>query len=658
MEDANKKIEELLAEIKFLKDKAAISEKFNESIVKTAIDAIITINEDGTIMSWNQAAQNIFGYHSNEIVNKDISEIIPNKHAKTKKRNTLKRLVSIRLKSIIGQTTEFIAKRKDGTEFPIELSASIWESNENTFITGIIRDISEREFSNYELQKLNLALKNSKEVVFMTDVDGIFTYINPQFTKMYGYESFEVIGLKTPRILKSPLNKRDFNLFWKKLLNKESISTTQYVNIKKDGTIVHIEGSADPIINSKGKIIGFLGIQRDISQRIKVLDNLKEALAKAKESDRLKSEFLATMSHELRTPLNSIIGLSNLIDETTSKSDVIEYNNIINSSGEHLLSIVDDLFDISLIESGQIKVIKTRVNLHSILLEVESLMKIEQQKLNKEHLDLNLIISEEDKGLTIYTDELKLKRILKNILKNALKFTEKGYINYGYTVCENNGVNIVKFFIKDTGIGIHENYKEVIFEVFRQVNGSFNRKHEGIGIGLSTVKKLLILLGGNIWVDSLEGKGSSFYFTLPMEGENSLTEVNNVTKTDSSLKEKTVLIAEEDDYNYEFLKSVLELNNINQIRAENGEIAVEHCSNNPKIDLVLMDIDIPILNGYEASKQIRGIKPKLPIIAQSAYDKEGDKEKAFEVGCNEYITKPIVINEFIELINKYLVKGV
>ncbi len=655
MENENKTMEQLLAEVEFLKEKVVKSERLNESIVKTAVDAIITIEEDGSIRSWNEAAQRIFGYHSNEIVNKSILQIFPNKYINTKVEIDIKRLVKIWLRNKIGQITELSAIRKDGTEFLVEMSASSWESNNQFFITGIFRDITERKQTDFSLQKLSHALNTTKEVVFMTDTDGVFTYINPQFTKMYGYEPHEVIGLKTPRIIKSPKNKRDFNLFWKKLLNKENIASSQYTNIKKDGTIINIEGSADPIINEEGEIIWFLGVHRDITERLKVLDHLKEALAKSKESDCLKSEFLATMSHELRTPLNSIIGLSSLIDESTPKEDVLEFNKIINSSGEHLLDIVEDLFDISLIESGQIEVVKRQVNLQSVLLEVDRLMKTEQDKLDKNHLELNLIVPKEYKNISISTDAIKLKRILKNLLKNALKFTEEGYINYGYNIYQVDDKTMVKFFIEDTGIGIHKDHQELIFEVFRQADGSFGRKHEGMGVGLSTAKKLIILLGGSIWVESLEGNGSSFFFTIPFEQENSLIELNSKLENDNKNTQlKTILIVEDDDSSYEFIKSVLELKNINYKRAENGKIAVEYCNNNSDIDLVLMDINMPVMNGYEASKQIKSVNPKLPIIAQSAYAIFGDKEKALQAGCDDYITKPIVMEDLLTLIYKFL----
>ncbi|WP_179316953.1 ATP-binding protein [Winogradskyella undariae] len=237
---------------------------------------------------------------------------------------------------------------------------------------------------------------------------------------------------------------------------------------------------------------------------------------KAEESDRLKSEFLSTMSHELRTPLNSIIGLSSLIDKESSIDEILEYMQIINDSGEHLLKLIEDLFKFSLIESGKEKVYMNHVGLNVFLNEIHESMKIHQEKLEKYNLIFHLEIPSNYKNLTIYTDELKLKHILINLLNNAIKFSERGTINYGFNVCEKDENPTITFFVSDTGIGIDQSYQDLIFKGFTQVNGSFNRAYEGIGIGLSIAKKLVNLLGGKIWVDSKLGKGSSFFFSFPL----------------------------------------------------------------------------------------------------------------------------------------------
>ncbi|GHC59123.1 hybrid sensor histidine kinase/response regulator [Ulvibacter litoralis] len=244
---------------------------------------------------------------------------------------------------------------------------------------------------------------------------------------------------------------------------------------------------------------------------------LSEAKDKAEESDRLKSEFLATMSHELRTPLNAIIGLSDLIEGDSSMEEILEYVQIINKSGDHLLKLINDLFKISSIESGKEKVIMKDVDLTNFLDEIHKSMEIYQKDLGKQHLGFNLTVPEEYKKLIIYTDELKLKHIIVNLLKNAVKFSETGTINYGFKICEKEDKTRITFFVSDNGIGIDKSHQDLIFNGFTQVNGSFNRLHEGVGIGLTIAKKLVSLLDGIIWVDSTLGEGSTFFFSLPLK---------------------------------------------------------------------------------------------------------------------------------------------
>ncbi|MWW23844.1 hybrid sensor histidine kinase/response regulator [Algibacter lectus] len=247
----------------------------------------------------------------------------------------------------------------------------------------------------------------------------------------------------------------------------------------------------------------------------------------AEESDRLKSEFLSTMSHELRTPLNSIIGLSGLVDRDTSMDEVIEYTQIINNSGEHLLKLIDDLFNVSLIESGKTKVNIKDIDLGVFMNEIHGNMKIYLERLKKEHIDFNLVIPEIHKNLTIYTDKLKLTNILVNLLRNAIKFSENGTINYGFRICEKHEQKYIVFFVSDTGIGIDKKYQDLIFKSFTQVNSDLNRPYEGAGVGLTIAKKLVNLLKGDIWLDSTLGEGSSFFFTIPLYDVNNEMIRNN-----------------------------------------------------------------------------------------------------------------------------------
>ncbi|WP_372754261.1 PAS domain S-box protein [Mariniflexile sp.] len=507
-------IEMLLAENKILKEKVLKSEKLNEAIVENATDAMVSVDYDGFILSWNPAAERMLGFQSNEIVGKSIFEIISNKFEI--KRQILQGYFTQGHRKHIAKNFELLAIRKDGKEIPVELSFSDWQLRGNTYFVFGIRDITERKSNEFLLRKLDLAMKNSNDIVIMTDPDGIITYVNPQFTKTYGYTACEVIGRFTPRVLKGCNDDDRFKLLWQTLKNKKSFKMSHYQNKRKDGSLIDLESTIDPILDSGNNVIGYLGIQHDISKRIKYIAELEAAIEKGRESDKLKSEFLATMSHELRTPLNAIIGLSGLIDADSPMNEILEYNQIIHKNGEHLLKLIEDLFNISLIESGKVKIHNKKIGLADLFDDVYLLMKDYQNTIGKNHIKFNLKIPSEYKHITIYIDELKLKHILINLLKNAFKFSENGDVNLGFNVCQEDGKVYITFFVSDTGIGIEEAHYDLIFKGFTQVNNSYNRLHEGLGIGLTIVKKLVKLLDGNIWIDSAIGKGSTFFFCFPI----------------------------------------------------------------------------------------------------------------------------------------------
>ena len=427
-------------------------------------------------------------------------------------------------------------------------------------------------------------------------------------------------------------------------------------------------GDIDNFLPKDMEILEFVSHTIGISiERKRAEQDLKNALVKATESDRLKSAFLATMSHELRTPLNAIIGFSDIIDEDIAVQDILKYTKTINSSGNHLLTIVNDLFDITLIESGQTKIEKRDENLHSILQEVHEIIKAEQQNIHKTNLDLSLINSPENDDLKVNTDASKLKQVLINLLKNALKFTDEGHVHYGYTIEKIQEQSVLRFYVEDTGIGIPENKREYIFDIFRQAQESYTKTHGGTGIGLTISKKLIELLGGRIWLESesedlaIGKKGRTiFYFTIPLVGNKiGIQNVELGYEPDVKPKKKkallkTILVVEDVESSYEYLKVVIEKSGMNTLWAKNGEEAIQLCASNANIDLVLMDINMPIMNGYQATEEIKKFKPSLPIIAQTAYAIVGDREKSLDAGCDAYITKPIKREDLLKIIKKFL----
>ena len=430
-----------------------------------------------------------------------------------------------------------------------------------------------------------------------------------------------------------------------------------------DGTVLGafvVQNYTNPDAYNKKdvKLLEFISHQISTSiQRIKNELDLGNALEKAIESDRLKSVFLSTMSHELRTPLNAIIGFSDLIDRNTKPKDLERFVKTINNSGVLLLELVEGLFDITLIEAGEVQVEKNFNNLYEILEDLMEVTRAEQLKLDKKAITIKVNDYPFSKDLEIFTDKHKLKQVLLNLLKNALKFTHTGSINLDVSKKVINKKSFIKFVVKDTGIGIPSEKLNLIFDIFRQADDSHTRKYGGAGIGLSVTQKLTSLLGGSIHVESVLNKGTVFTVLIPLT-ENKINLPKNASE-DVSLEmkypQKTILVAEDDASSLVLLKVYLDKLGVNILHAKNGKEAVDLFINNGhQIDLILMDINMPIMNGYDASMKIKAHNPTVPIIAQTAYAISGDREKALENGCDDYISKPINGKNLVSLIKKFL----
>jgi signal transduction histidine kinase/CheY-like chemotaxis protein len=378
------------------------------------------------------------------------------------------------------------------------------------------------------------------------------------------------------------------------------------------------------------------------------LAKIRNAEQRAIDSDRLKTAFLQNISHEIRTPMNSIIGFSELLkDKNTSETERNEYLSLISKSSDQLLNIVNEVLDISLIETGNINLNKKRVHLNKLLDEIYLSFKV---------LINNNIVFSIEKGLPdqqslILTDDLKVRQILNNLLNNAIKFTEKGHIRLSYSLVNDD----LEFCIEDTGIGIDKQLHEKIFDRFNKVEQDTVRLYEGVGLGLAICKGNVDLLKGRIWIESEPGKGSRFFFTIhyePVYEDNTLSK--NKTKSIKDLNNVTILVAEDDELNFLYIKEILKGTEANILRAINGKEAVEICQTNNLIDILLIDIKMPVMNGYEAIKQIREFRPSLPIIAQTAFALSNEMLKAFNAGSNDYISKPFKKDQLLALISKYL----
>jgi signal transduction histidine kinase/ActR/RegA family two-component response regulator len=378
---------------------------------------------------------------------------------------------------------------------------------------------------------------------------------------------------------------------------------------------------------------------------------------KAEESDRLKSAFLANMSHEIRTPLNGILGFSELLSyPSTTDDDRQEYTKIIRRASDDLLNIINDIIDISKIEAGLMNIYETDCHLNQLLQDVFVIFNNKKSQLKKDHIEIKMNNMLNDNRCLIKSDPLRLKQVLINLIGNALKFTEIGSVEFGYSLSANK---TLIFFVKDTGIGITSDDQAVIFERFRQSDYSVNRKYGGTGLGLSISKGFIELLGGKIWVKSELGTGSTFFFELPYKPIKPSKEEAKIEAkaAEYDWKDKIILIVEDNETNKRFIMEMLKKTKAKLHHVDNGKKAVDFIKANGNIDLALMDIQLPVMSGFEATRRIKEFNKNLPVIAVTANAMAEEKKKCFEAGCDDYVSKPIDVNHLLSLINSFFKKN-
>ncbi len=380
----------------------------------------------------------------------------------------------------------------------------------------------------------------------------------------------------------------------------------------------------------------------------KHLERIRKAENEAKESDRLKTSFLQNISHEIRTPMNGIIGFANLLGyESLSDDQRKEYIKVITKSSNQLLSVVNDVLDISMIQSGNIQVAHDLVDINELLEEIYSIFR---SRINQ---NVKFILAKglSGKSAIVTTDVAKIRQILFNLLSNAQKFTEEGYIEFGYYKQNNN----LKFYVEDSGIGIKKELHGKIFDRFQKAENNVMKLYDGVGLGLAICKGNIDLLGGDIGVESDEGRGSRFYFSIPYITSSETKDIKDIGKeTKPKVKnESVILIAEDDQANVNYVKEILKRAGINFVFAENGQQAVDICRRQKNIILVLMDLKMPVMDGYQATKEIKDFRSDLPIIAQTAFAFENEKLKILSSGFDSYIAKPFKKEELLRIINEY-----
>lgn len=560
------------------------------------------------------------------------------------------------------------------------LFSPLFDEKQNTNgLIGVATDITQRKWAEETLkaktEELDRYFTSSLDLLCIADSKGTFHRLNPEWEKTLGYKLDELIGTNFltyihPDDLQSTIDKISV------LSDQKAVLDFANRYKCKNGSYRWIEWRSYP----SGEFI--YAVARDITERkivekqlmeneyilkqqneelnksnqqIRIInEQLTKLTEKAQESDRLKSAFLANMSHEIRTPMNGIVGFCELLQRSDlSKSELKSYVDIIVNSSNQLLSIINDIIDISKIEAGQVTIHQNQINPNSALTDVFNLYGVQA---NKKGVKITLVSPPNSESLIINIDEIKLKQIVGNLVNNAIKFTEDGIVEIGYTIND----NWIEVYVKDDGIGISSENQSLIFERFRQVEGANRSSIAGTGLGLAISKSLVEKMGGRIWIESELGKGSKFSFTIPTtivsKSENIIYEETKLTDN-FNFDGKFILLVEDDFTNMLYLKNLLQNTNAMLYEAYNGKEAVDIISDDKiKLDLVLIDIKMPIMNGIEATRIIKSIKPKLPIIVQTAYALPEEKMIALESGCNDYIAKPINRILLLQMISKYIFK--
>jgi len=501
-------------------------------------------------------------------------------------------------------------------------------------------------------EKYRNIFENIQNVYYETSMDGTILEVSPSIyilsKKLYRRE--ELLGQNMFKFYPEP-ERRDILI--QELQKTERVEDFEIALRNKDGSLIQCSLTCKLVRGENKQPRKIIGIMHDITDRKRAEKELIIAKERAEESDRLKSAFLANMSHEIRTPMNGILGFAELLKEPNLSGEAqLKYISIIEKSGARMLNIINDIVDISKIESGQMEVFISETNINE---QIEYIFTFFKPNVEQKGIRIFFKNSLPSKETIIKTDREKIYAILTNLVKNAIKFTPAGSIEFGY---EKKGKTL-EFFVKDTGIGIPKDRLEAIFERFVQADIENKYAYDGAGLGLSITKAYVEMLGGKIWVESEEGKGATFYFTIPYIAK--MEENDDVHKKmisgDRELHQNMnlkILIAEDDEASDLFFVSTLNKISHEFFHAKTGIETVEICRKHPDVDLVLMDINMSKMSGYEATRQIRQFNKDVIIIAQTAYALMGDREKAIEAGCNDYISKPINKNELMMIIQKHL----
>ena len=615
---------------------------------------------NGKIIYTNTRFEKMFGYEAGELTNKHVSII--NAPGEKGTDEVLNEIISS-LKVNLTWSGKVHNIKKDGTSFWCSKNISTFNHPDCGQVwISFSKDITGHLFAEQTSKRDKEALQESEKMsrlmlqtipsgLFTVDIKRKITSWNKKAEKIIGLSAEKVIGKSCLEILKCDKCMKECMLFDDKA--EKPIYEIKCA-IPIDGKEIIISKNIEVFKDLKGNIVGGLESFIDITDRKKAKEELRIAKEKAEESDRLKSAFLANMSHEIRTPMNAIIGFTQLLKKPDLSEEKKEkYQDIIETNGQVLLNLIDNLIDISKIEAGQMTVDKIECSVNKILKDLYSTYNEYKKNEGKKDIEIRLKKNMAMKDITIMSDEFRLRQILEILIGNAIKYTDSGYIEFGFTLIDSE---TLQFYVQDTGEGIPEEKLELIFGKFNQALSTKHKTQGGTGLGLAISKNLVKILGGEMWAESTFGKGSTFFFTIPynpLEKPDDSVQPGLIKNDIESWQGKTILIAEDEDDNYLYIQEALSETKATLLRTTNGIETIEICKTK-NVDLVLMDIKIPGIDGYEATRQIKQFNKDILIIAQTAYALSEDRKKSIDAGCDDYISKPFDLTTLLLILDKYL----
>ncbi len=626
-----------------------IAQQRYEDLFENATDLIQSIDKNGNFVYVNKAWKEKLGYNDEELKQLNFIDIIhPSQQMHCME--LFKEVTQCERKLLVQ--TIFVAK--NGKKIYVEGNVSCKISDDEIYTRGIFRDVTQQikaqeKLKESEQQYRNL-IESANDIIYQSDHKGIFTYINAKTKQLTGYEPEELKGKHFTFLVTEEYKEKIKAFYFDQFKYRLPSSYCEFPIKTKDGKIKWIGQNVQLVQTEGKKIKEFTAIARDITKNKQIEKELIEARNKAEESARAKEMFLANMSHEIRTPMNAIMGMANLLKNTPLNKKQTEYLDAIITSADNLLVIINDILDITKIESG-------KLSLEEIDFDVRTLVKNIYKSVYYKAEEKGLLFEYKiDENIPQYLvgDPVRINQVLFNLIGNAVKFTLKGSVKLTVSLKKkNNKKATLVFDITDTGIGIDEDKIDTIFETFKQEDESTTRKFGGTGLGLSISKSLVELFGGKLNVKSKKNVGTTFWFeiTLPVgTGENIRTK-SDIKINTNPLKGKKVLLVEDHEINRFLATTILQQWNIDVDIAENGVIAVDKVKENT-YDAILMDMQMPEMGGIEATKIIRNIlNSNVPIIALTANAVKGDAEKCIEAGMNDYLSKPF---EPSDLFNKLL----